>query len=58
MWSHIEELQSRMAIIQTLENRLAALSQQHEAEMKNTQQVINICTPLHTRKSKYHTQKQ
>ncbi|XP_076013417.1 pericentrin isoform X2 [Genypterus blacodes] len=41
MWSQTEELQSRMTIIQTLENRLAALNQQ--AEMKNnTQQLKTI----------------
>ncbi|TMS21355.1 Pericentrin [Larimichthys crocea] len=40
MWSHTEELQTRMTIIDTLENRLAALSKQHEAEMQmNTQKL-------------------
>ncbi|XP_027130303.1 pericentrin isoform X5 [Larimichthys crocea] len=40
MWCHTEELQTRMTIIDTLENRLAALSKQHEAEMQmNTQKL-------------------
>ncbi|XP_041809392.1 pericentrin isoform X2 [Chelmon rostratus] len=38
MWCHTEELQKRVTIIHTLENRLAALSNQHDAEMhRNTQ---------------------
>ncbi|XP_034713637.1 pericentrin isoform X5 [Etheostoma cragini] len=40
MWSHTEELQTRMSIIHTLENRLAALSEQHDAELqRNTQKM-------------------
>ncbi|XP_071373521.1 pericentrin isoform X2 [Centroberyx affinis] len=40
MWCHTEELQTRMTIIQTLENRLSALSKQHDAELqRNTQQM-------------------
>ncbi|XP_039642921.1 pericentrin isoform X3 [Perca fluviatilis] len=40
MWFHTEELQTRMSIIHTLENRLAALSKQHEAELqRNTQKL-------------------
>ncbi|XP_028420872.1 pericentrin isoform X5 [Perca flavescens] len=39
MWFHTEELQTRMSIIHTLENRLAALSK-HEAELqRNTQKL-------------------
>ncbi len=34
MWSHTEELQTRLTIIHTLENRLAALSKQHDAEIQ------------------------
>lgn len=40
MWCHTEELQTRLTIIHTLENRLIALSEQHEAEMlRNSQRV-------------------
>ncbi|KAM4625822.1 pericentrin [Polymixia lowei] len=40
MWRHSEELQTRMTVIQTLENRLSALSKQHDAELqRNTQQL-------------------
>ncbi|XP_074517504.1 pericentrin isoform X8 [Sebastes fasciatus] len=40
MWCHTEELQTRMTIIHTLENRLAALSKQHDAELqRNTQKL-------------------
>ncbi|XP_031165616.2 pericentrin isoform X6 [Sander lucioperca] len=40
MWCHTEELQTRMSIIHTLENRLAALSKQHDAELqRNTQKM-------------------
>ncbi|XP_056151383.1 pericentrin [Lampris incognitus] len=40
IWCHSEELRTRMTIIQTLENRLSALSKQHEAELqRNTQQL-------------------
>ncbi|XP_032355881.1 pericentrin isoform X2 [Etheostoma spectabile] len=40
MWSQTEELQTRMSIIHTLENRLAALSEQHDAELqRNTQEM-------------------
>ncbi|KAF7667502.1 hypothetical protein LDENG_00056390 [Lucifuga dentata] len=40
IWCHTEELQTRMTIIQTLEKRLASLSQQHDAEMqKKTHQM-------------------
>ncbi|XP_076604354.1 pericentrin isoform X2 [Chaetodon auriga] len=39
-WCHTEELLTRMTIIHTLENRLAALSNQHDAEMQgNTQKL-------------------
>ncbi|XP_078134423.1 pericentrin isoform X2 [Sander vitreus] len=39
MWCHTEELQTRMSIIHTLENRLAALSK-HDAELqRNTQKM-------------------
>uniref|UniRef100_UPI0037E7F2AE pericentrin isoform X2 n=1 Tax=Semicossyphus pulcher TaxID=241346 RepID=UPI0037E7F2AE len=34
MWRHTEELQARMTIIHTLENRLAALSVQHDADLQ------------------------
>ncbi|XP_042292883.1 pericentrin isoform X3 [Thunnus maccoyii] len=44
MWCHTEQLQTRMTIIHTLENRLADLSKQHEAEMeKNTQKLKQEC---------------
>ncbi|XP_039994200.1 pericentrin isoform X3 [Xiphias gladius] len=40
LWCHTEELHTRLTIIHTLENRLAALSEQHDAEMqKNTQKL-------------------
>ncbi|GLD47932.1 A-kinase anchor protein 9-like protein [Lates japonicus] len=40
LWCHTEELQTRMTIIHALENRLAASSEQHDAEMKkNTQKL-------------------
>ncbi|XP_070776144.1 pericentrin [Enoplosus armatus] len=40
MWCHTEELQTRMTIIHTLENRLAALNKQHDAEtQRNTQKL-------------------
>ncbi|XP_068436282.1 pericentrin [Clinocottus analis] len=40
MWYHTEELQSRLSIIHTLENRLSALSKQHDAEIqRNTQKL-------------------
>ncbi|XP_062295952.1 pericentrin isoform X3 [Scomber scombrus] len=38
MWCYTEELQARMTIIHTLENKLADLSKQHEAEMQNNTQ--------------------
>nr|XP_046269155.1 pericentrin isoform X2 [Scatophagus argus] len=39
-WCHTEELQTRMTIIHTLENRFAALSKQHEEEVqRNTQKL-------------------
>ncbi|XP_054861917.1 pericentrin isoform X3 [Amphiprion ocellaris] len=40
IWCHSEELQTRMTIIHTLENRLAALSQQHDAEMQKSMQKL------------------
>ncbi|XP_053191638.1 pericentrin [Scomber japonicus] len=40
MWCHTEELQARMTIIHTLENKLADLSKQHEAEMSNNTQKL------------------
>ncbi|KAK5857626.1 hypothetical protein PBY51_010856 [Eleginops maclovinus] len=40
MWCLTEELQTRMTIIHSLENNLAALSKQHDAEMqRNTQKL-------------------
>ncbi|XP_038584251.1 pericentrin isoform X3 [Micropterus salmoides] len=40
MWCHTEELQTMMTIIHTLENRLAALSKQHDAEtQRNTEKL-------------------
>ncbi|XP_040916208.1 pericentrin isoform X2 [Toxotes jaculatrix] len=43
LWCHAEELQTRMTIIHTLENRLAALNEQHEAEIqKNTQKLLQL----------------
>ncbi|XP_071353542.1 pericentrin isoform X2 [Trachinotus anak] len=41
LWCHTEELQTRMTIIHTLENRLAATSKEHDAKIqKNTQKEI------------------
>ncbi|XP_051804402.1 pericentrin isoform X2 [Acanthochromis polyacanthus] len=40
IWCHSEELQTRMTIIHTLENRLAALNQQHDAEMQKSMQKL------------------
>ncbi|XP_044023203.1 pericentrin isoform X3 [Siniperca chuatsi] len=40
MWCHTEELQTRMTIIHTLENRLATLSKQHDAEMQRNKQKL------------------
>lgn len=39
MWCHTEELRKSMTIIYTLENRLSALSKQHEAHLQSTQKV-------------------
>ncbi|XP_034015360.1 pericentrin isoform X1 [Thalassophryne amazonica] len=39
MWQHAEELQTKMIIIQTLENTLSSLNKQHDGELqRNTQQ--------------------
>lgn len=55
MWCHTEELQTRMTIIDTLENRLAALSKQHEAEMQmNTQKVHGHIIILHINEVKMY----
>lgn len=43
MWCHTEELQTRMTLIHTLENRLAALSKQHDAEMERNTQKVHTC---------------
>ncbi|XP_026170864.1 pericentrin isoform X4 [Mastacembelus armatus] len=44
MWCYTEELQTNMTIIHTLENRLAAMSKAHNAEMQNdTQKLKPIC---------------
>ncbi|XP_008275148.1 pericentrin [Stegastes partitus] len=40
IWRHSEELQTRMTIIHTLENRLEALSKQHAAEMQKNMQKL------------------
>ncbi|KAK9534370.1 hypothetical protein VZT92_009414 [Zoarces viviparus] len=40
MWCHTEELQTRLTIIHTLENRLSALSKQQDAEMQRTTQKL------------------
>ncbi|XP_034381587.1 pericentrin isoform X4 [Cyclopterus lumpus] len=43
MWCHTEELQTRLTIIHTLENRLSALTKQHDAEMqRNTQKLLQL----------------
>uniref|UniRef100_A0A673B4S6 Pericentrin n=1 Tax=Sphaeramia orbicularis TaxID=375764 RepID=A0A673B4S6_9TELE len=39
MWCHTEELQAKITLIHNLENRLSALSKQHEAEMQSTQKI-------------------
>lgn len=39
MWCHTEELRKSMTIIYTLENRLSALSKQHEAHLQSTQKL-------------------
>ncbi|XP_047466343.1 pericentrin [Mugil cephalus] len=38
-WAHSEELQTSMTIIHSLENRLAALSEQYDEEVQNTQKL-------------------
>ncbi|KAM8737047.1 pericentrin isoform 2-T2 [Acanthopagrus schlegelii] len=43
MWCYTEELQTRMTIIHTLEKRLAALSEEHNAEMQSNPQKVS-CT--------------
>ncbi|KAG7229208.1 hypothetical protein INR49_013151 [Caranx melampygus] len=40
LWCHTEEQQTRMTIIHTLENRLAAMSEQHDEEMKRMTQKL------------------
>ncbi|XP_056248818.1 pericentrin isoform X1 [Seriola aureovittata] len=40
LWCHTEELQTRMTIIHTLENRLAAMSEQHDSEMQKSTQKL------------------
>ncbi|XP_069391966.1 pericentrin isoform X4 [Paralichthys olivaceus] len=37
LWSHTEELQTRMTMIHTLEDRLVSLSKQHDAEIQKAQ---------------------
>ncbi|XP_025756941.1 pericentrin [Oreochromis niloticus] len=39
IWSHTEELQTATTIIYTLENRVAALTEQHDAEIQNMQKM-------------------
>lgn len=34
MWCQTEELQTKMTIIHSLENRLTAINEEHEAEMQ------------------------
>lgn len=47
LWCHAEELQTRMTIIHTLENRLTAMSEQHEEEMmRMTQKVLKLLTRM------------
>lgn len=41
MWCYTEELQTRMTIIHTLEKRLSALSEEHNAEMQSNPQKVN-----------------
>lgn len=43
MWCHNEELQTRMTIIHTLENRLMVLSKEYEAEMQMNTQKVKTC---------------
>ncbi|XP_036981473.1 pericentrin isoform X2 [Acanthopagrus latus] len=46
MWCYTEELQTRMTIIHTLEKRLSALSEEHNAEIQsNPQKVSCTCVP-------------
>ncbi|XP_030299600.1 pericentrin isoform X3 [Sparus aurata] len=40
MWCYTEELQTRMTIIHTLEKRVAALSEEHNAEMQSNPQKL------------------
>ncbi|XP_029937869.1 pericentrin isoform X2 [Myripristis murdjan] len=40
MWCFTEEQHTRMTIIQTLENRLSALSEQHKVELRQSQQQL------------------
>lgn len=43
MWYHIEELQAITTVVHSLENRLIAINQEHEAEMqKHTQEVDEL----------------
>ncbi|XP_047193520.1 pericentrin isoform X4 [Scophthalmus maximus] len=39
LWCHTEDLQTRMTLIHTMENRLSALSEQHDAETRKTQKL-------------------
>ncbi|XP_030575002.1 pericentrin isoform X2 [Archocentrus centrarchus] len=39
IWCHTEELQTAVTIIYTLENRVAALTDQHDAEIQNMQKM-------------------
>lgn len=41
MWRHTEELQAKMTIIHTLENRLSVLREQYEAEMQRNEQKVH-----------------
>lgn len=53
MWCHNEELQTSVTINHTLENRLMALSKEHEAEMQMNTQKVKTCRQTYIIESKY-----
>lgn len=47
MWCHTEELQTKMAIIHTLENRLSVLREQYEAEVQRNERKVHTYRQAH-----------
>lgn len=50
MWCQTEELQTKMTIIHSLENRLTAINEEHEAEMQRQTQKVHF---MHVSKKLY-----